>query len=113
MHEFGLCESILESVERRAAGRRVARVRVRIGTLHRVVGPALDQAFGFVSAGTVAEDAAVDLVVVPVRATCQSCAHEVESQDVVAVCPACSATELEMTAGDELILESLEIAVPT
>ena len=57
MHELGLCAGILEAVERRAAGRRVTRVRLRVGTLHRVVTPALDQAFELVAGGTVAEGA--------------------------------------------------------
>jgi hydrogenase nickel incorporation protein HypA/HybF len=105
-----MCESILDAVERRAAGRRVTRVRVRIGTLHRVVEPALDQAFSLVAGGTVAEDAAVDLVVVPVRATCRACGHTEESQDVVAVCAACGATEIDLAGGDELTLESIQLA---
>lgn len=79
MHELGLCEGILEAVERRAAGRRVAGVRVRVGELHQVVEPALAQAFELVAEGTVAEGAAVDLVVV---------------------------------AGDELVLESIQLAAP-
>ena len=67
MHELGLCEGILEAVERRAAGRRVTRVRVRVGAQHRVVSSAFEQSFALVSQGTVADGAAVDLVVVPVR----------------------------------------------
>ena len=65
MHELGLCESLLDAVERRAAGRRVLGVRFRVGEDHRVVGEALDQAFALVSTGTVAEGADVDLVLVP------------------------------------------------
>ncbi|HET9289505.1 MAG TPA: hydrogenase/urease maturation nickel metallochaperone HypA, partial [Actinomycetes bacterium] len=52
MHELGLCEGILEAVERRAAGRRVNRVRVRVGAQHRVVESAFDQSFALVSQGT-------------------------------------------------------------
>ena len=65
MHEVGLCESLLEAVERRAAGRRVLGVKVRVGEDHRVVDEALDQAFELVAAGTVAEGAQVELEVVP------------------------------------------------
>jgi hydrogenase nickel incorporation protein HypA/HybF len=45
MHEFGLCEGIVDAIQRRAAGRPVARVRVRIGVLHRVVTEAFQHAF--------------------------------------------------------------------
>ncbi|MBC9713930.1 hydrogenase maturation nickel metallochaperone HypA [Streptomyces sp. TRM66268-LWL] len=62
MHETGLCEAILDAVERRAKGRRVTGVKVRIGTLHAVSAPALAQSFELVSAGSVADGAVIDLV---------------------------------------------------
>ena len=65
MHELGLCEGLLDAVERRAAGRKVLGVRFRVGEDHRVVGEALDQAFAMLAAGTVAEGAEIDLVQVP------------------------------------------------
>jgi hydrogenase expression/formation protein HypC len=84
MHELGLCEGIVEAVERRAAGRRVARVRVRIGALHQVVPSALDQAFELVAGGTTAEGAAVDLVVTPVRVGCRACGHHTDAAELPA-----------------------------
>lgn len=62
MHEIGLCEGILDAVERRAGGRKVLAVRVRAGQRLCVVEPALDQAFTLVSEGTVAEGARVELI---------------------------------------------------
>jgi hydrogenase nickel incorporation protein HypA/HybF len=112
VHELGLCEGILEAVERRAAGRRVTRVRLRVGTLHRVVEPALDQAFSLVADGTVAEGAAVELVVVPVRAACGACGQVSETDQVPAACAACGATTLEVSGGDELVLESIQLEAP-
>ncbi|HEX8132916.1 MAG TPA: hydrogenase maturation nickel metallochaperone HypA [Actinomycetes bacterium] len=113
MHELGLCGGILEAVERRAAGRRVTRVRLRVGTLHRVSGPALDQAFSLLAGGTVAEGADIDLVVVPVRATCAACRQATEADEVPVVCPTCGSSELEVSGGDELVLESIQLQAPT
>ncbi len=62
MHELGLCEGILDAVQRRAAGREVAGVKVRVGEVLRVAEPALDQAFTLVSEGTVAEGARIEMV---------------------------------------------------
>ena len=62
MHEWGLCEGILDAVERRAAGREVVGVKVRIGEALRVAEPALDQAFTLVSEGTVAEGARIEMI---------------------------------------------------
>jgi hydrogenase nickel incorporation protein HypA/HybF len=109
VHEVGLCQGILEAVQRRAAGRRVTRVRIRVGARHRVVEPALDQAFALVSQGTVADGAALDLVVVPVRVRCLDCDHEAETTDALAACPACGGLDLETTGGDELILEAIQL----
>lgn len=112
VHEFGLCEGILDAVLARAAGRPVTRARVQIGALHRVDPAALEQAFEMVSAGTVAQDAAVDLVVVPVRLSCAACAWQAESEEPYAVCAACGGTDVAVDGGDELLLESISVAVP-
>ena len=37
MHEYGMCDGIVDAIQRRAAGRRVARVKVRVGVMHRIV----------------------------------------------------------------------------
>ncbi len=109
MHEIGLCESIMEAVEQRAAGRRVSGVCVRVGTLQRVWKPAFEQAFALVSAGTVAEGATVELVVLPVRSTCRTCANAAEAEEVPLACSACGGTELQIDGGDELMLESIRV----
>jgi hydrogenase nickel incorporation protein HypA/HybF len=83
-------------------------VRVRVGTLHRVVAAAFQQAFAHAAEGTEAEHAAVELVIIPVSATCQACGVVVEANDIIAVCPECGGTDLDLTAGEELILESIE-----
>ncbi len=62
--------------------------------------------------GTVAEGAAVDLVTVAARVACAACGHEAESDGLVVACPRCGATELELTGGDELVLESIQFEAP-
>ena len=109
MHEVSLGEAILDAVERRAAGRKVRRVKVRVGTLHRVVGPALDQGFALVSEGSVAEGADLEMVVVPVTVTCHSCGEHHHSDDQQFVCLSCGSEDVEVEGGEELMLESLEL----
>jgi hydrogenase nickel incorporation protein HypA/HybF len=105
-----MCEAILDAVQHRAAGRPVSGVRVRVGVLHRVVEPAIQTAFELVSAGTVADGAALDLVVLPARYRCARCAAATESGEPVAVCPGCGHAGLELVGGDELLLESITLA---
>jgi hydrogenase nickel incorporation protein HypA/HybF len=110
MHEFGLAEGVLDSVRRRAAGRPVSRVRVRAGVRHGVDEQSMAQAFQFVAAGTEADGAALDLVTVPVQLACRSCGYAADSFDVLATCPRCAGDAVDLSGGDELVLESLEYA---
>lgn len=107
MHELGLCEGIVEAVNRRAAGRPVARVRVRAGVLLRVVEPSLTQAFALLAAGTPAADAEVELTQVPAQLSCRECGHRGETSDPLATCPGCGSSDPQLSGGDELVLESI------
>jgi hydrogenase nickel incorporation protein HypA/HybF len=107
MHEFGLCEGVLAAVRQRAGGRQVAAIRVRFGVRHAVEQESLAQAFGMVAAGTEAAGAAVELVTVPATLTCRSCGSAAETADVLAGCPRCGSDDVEISGGDEMVLESI------
>jgi hydrogenase nickel incorporation protein HypA/HybF len=110
MHEFGLCQSIIEAVQRRAAGRPVTEVRLQIGALHRVQEEAMNQAFAFAATGTVAQNARVAVITLPVRMTCDGCATQSQGDEMIPACPHCEATTLTLVGGDELMLESVRFA---
>jgi hydrogenase nickel incorporation protein HypA/HybF len=107
VHEFGFAQGVLDAVRQRAAGRPVRRVRVRAGVRHRLDEASMAQAFGFVAAGTEADGAALDLVLVPARLACRTCGRDAETYDVLARCPGCAGEAVDLTGGDELVLESL------
>jgi len=108
MHEWGYCEGILDAVRRRAAGRRVKRVRLQVGVLHRLDQGALQQAFSVTASGSEAEDAIVDLVFIPTRWRCRVCGDGSEAAGIIMVCSSCGGIEVEVSGGDEMILESVE-----
>jgi hydrogenase nickel incorporation protein HypA/HybF len=113
MHEFGLCEGVLDAVRARAGGRPVAAVRVRFGVRHAVDQESLSLAFQNVAAGTEAADAA-ELVTVPASIGCRSCGFDGETTDLLAVCPSCASSDVRLTGGDEMTLESVTyVPVPT
>jgi len=107
MHEFGLCEGVLSAVRQRADGRRVTGVRVRSGVRHAVDQESLAQAFSVVAEGTEAAGAAVELVTVPALIACRDCGVAGETTDLLAVCPRCASTDVEISGGDEMVLESI------
>jgi hydrogenase nickel incorporation protein HypA/HybF len=108
VHEMGIAGAVLRAVERRAAGRRVRRARVRAGALLHISGTALNQAFVAVSDGTVADGAQLDVVVEPARVGCRSCGRTVTCDRMLAACPDCGGTRLDLHSGDGLTLEAVE-----
>jgi hydrogenase nickel incorporation protein HypA/HybF len=107
VHEFGLCEGVLEAVQKRAAGRPVTGIRVRCGVRHAVDPDSMAQAFGMVAAGTEADGADVEVVTVPATVTCHGCGADSESTDLLPVCPRCGSADVDLNGGDELTLESV------
>lgn len=110
VHELGYCEGVLDAVERRAAGRPVARVGVRVGALHRIEPAAFQHSFALVAAGGVAAGATTELVVVPAQGYCQPCSSSFESTDSMPACPGCGRPADAVTGGDELVLEWVQYA---
>lgn len=108
MHEIGLCEGVLAAVERRAAGRPVAAIRVQVGALLHVVPDAFQQSFALVAAGGVADGAATDVVVTPVTGRCRACDAPFSCMDPLPACPSCGSVALDRDGGEELVLESIE-----
>ncbi|MGI8574341.1 MAG: hydrogenase maturation nickel metallochaperone HypA [Egibacteraceae bacterium] len=107
MHEIGMCESVLAAVERRADGRPVAGLTVRVGTLLRVQPEAFAQSFELVAAGSVADGAHPELVFVPVQGTCDDCGATFDSRDPTPACPTCGSVRVTREGGDDLVLESI------
>lgn len=110
MHEIGLCQELVLAAHRRAAGRTVRGVRVQVGVLHRVDAPSMDQAFELLTHGTELEGARLDMVTVPATVRCAACGVCSATSDPLPACPACGALDPQMTGGDELMLESIELA---
>ncbi|MEO3874329.1 hydrogenase maturation nickel metallochaperone HypA [Nonomuraea sp. B12E4] len=107
MHEIGLCEGLVELIQQQGAGRRVTTARVRVGARHAVVDAAFEQAFALAAAGTLVQDAKVELVVTPMTVGCRACGGRSRSVDVLAACPHCGDDAVDLSGGDELVLESV------
>lgn len=115
MHETGIAAEILDIAKREAAQRGAAgitAVTVRVGDLAGVAPEALEFAFEALCAGTNAAGARLVIERVPMRARCRVCGRETEPEpDLVLWCAECG-TPLEVLAGQELLVESLEIREP-
>jgi hydrogenase nickel incorporation protein HypA/HybF len=109
MHELALAEAIVRTVTEHAGGDRVAKVELRVGHLRQVVPGALAFAFEVVAKGTPAEGAELEIEAVPVRVACRACGAESDVDGFPLSCPACGSGETDVVAGEELLVEAIEL----
>jgi hydrogenase nickel incorporation protein HypA/HybF len=111
MHEMGVCDAIVDAAVRRARGRPVTGVRVRLSG-HPVDPGVIDQGFRLAAAGTAVEGARVELVVRPPAVRCRDCGSRTEASDArsLVACRRCGGVDVESAGGDEVVLESITFA---
>jgi hydrogenase nickel incorporation protein HypA/HybF len=109
MHELAIADAVVRIASDHAQGRRVVTVRVAAGHLRQVVPDSLAFAFELVAAGTPVEGAELVLREVPTRVRCNACGVESEQPDLPLACRACGGFGVEVTAGEELLVEEIEI----
>jgi len=109
MHELSIAEALVAIAARHAGDRRVHRVEVKVGHLRQVVPAALDFAFSLVAEGTPVAGAELVLEEVPAGGRCRDCGTEAELPGLPLTCPRCGGLDLEVTAGEELLVDTLEL----
>ncbi len=110
MHELGITQSIVVIAAERAAGRKVTRVTLEIGSLSAVMPDAIRFCFDVVTKGSVIEGAVIDIVEIPARAKCKDCGTEVTLATVVMRC-SCGSQRLELLSGEEFNIKSMDVEV--
>ena len=109
MHELSIAESIVRIADRHAAGRPVTAVEVKVGHLRQVVPSALEFAFELVAQGTAVEGAELRIEEIPAAGVCRACGAESRFDGFPLACGACDGFDVEVTQGEELLVESLEL----
>lgn len=113
MHEYSLVRALLDRVESEARAHGATAVHgltLRLGELSGVEADLFQSAFDLCREGSVCAGAELTLVTVPPRWECPSCGTELRRGELLR-CPECE-VPARMTAGDELILERMEMEVP-
>lgn len=112
MHEFSLCESIIETITtqtRQQGFNQVRRVWLEIGALANVELDALRFAFEIARQDTVAATAELDIITLPGRAWCLDCAETVTVNQYFDPCPRCGGYQWRLTGGNEMRIKELEV----
>jgi hydrogenase nickel incorporation protein HypA/HybF len=112
MHEFDLCERLLDQVADEHAKRRFAtvkRVRVEIGQLSSADPEAMLHAFEILARGTFLEGADFAIERVPSQGDCLDCGASVVVTEPPAVCPSCQGTRLLAAPGSGTRFVEIEV----
>jgi hydrogenase nickel incorporation protein HypA/HybF len=112
MHEFAVCQDMLQQIETIAADEQataVEAITVRIGPLSGIEAHLLSQAFPLAAAGTVAENAELIIEALPIKVKCQLCGAETEAKANRLICGKCGDYHTQLLSGDEMLLASLEL----
>ena len=109
MHELAIAESVVAIVERHARGRRVVGVEVKVGHLRQVVPSALTFAFELLVEGTALEGAELQIENVAAAGICRDCGADTVLPSFPLQCTRCGRLDIEVTAGEELVVDSLEL----
>lgn len=112
MHELSITQDMLElalSEAEKVNARRIGKISLVIGEMTGVVDDSVKFYFDFISKDTIARDAALIFKKIPVKARCRRCGREFTVSDLNWICPDCRGTSLEITSGNELYLESIEV----
>jgi hydrogenase nickel incorporation protein HypA/HybF len=80
-----------------------------VGPLSGVEAGLLEHAYPIAAAGTLAEHATLTVETVPVRVRCRSCGAETGVEPNRLVCGACSDWQVDVVAGEEMLLKRVEI----
>ncbi|HEV7529552.1 MAG TPA: hydrogenase maturation nickel metallochaperone HypA [Solirubrobacteraceae bacterium] len=109
MHELSIAQAVLDVATRHAKGRRVVKVEVRVGHLRQVVPDSLEFAFALLTPGTALDGCELEISHVPAAGRCRQCGARSVLQDFPLRCMRCEGLDLEVIAGEELLVDALEL----
>jgi hydrogenase nickel incorporation protein HypA/HybF len=111
MHELPVTQNILDIALRHAGdAKKITRINLVIGDLSSVVGDSVKFYWDMLSKETIAEGADLHFIRIKTRFRCSVCNHEFEQSNSKGfTCPKCSSKKVQVVAGKEFRMDSIEV----
>ena len=112
MHEMAITRSMLNLVleeTAKSSSNRVTMINIVLGEMSGVVDRCVQFYFDYMSRDTPAEGAELCFHKVPNQAKCRKCGNVFSPRDIFWSCDKCGSMAIEITAGNELFVESIEV----
>ncbi|MGI6065882.1 MAG: hydrogenase maturation nickel metallochaperone HypA [Bacillota bacterium] len=115
MHEMAITESVVEIVLKHAelaGAKKVVHVRLKIGEVRDIIHDLMEKCFRFIARGTIADEAELEIIKVPLVVRCARC--EKENREYISnyaemKCNHCGSTDLKLVSGNEFFIEDIKI----
>lgn len=112
MHEQSIVESLLaialENAEK-ANARKIRKIYLVVGELSGVVEEHANYYFNFLTRDTIAEGATIEYNRIPAKVRCRNCGTDFTAENLDFHCPQCGNEKVDIIAGRELYMDSMEI----
>ena len=112
MHEVSVIEEIVETVReeiKKYPGAKVESVSLRIGKMRQFVPDIMKFCYDVASKGTALDGSILLLTEIPVQIFCRRCEMTTELDEYDFHCPDCQSVDIQVIAGNELILDSIKL----
>lgn len=113
VHELSICNAVARIVSDAAGDRRVQAVRLDVGHLRQVAPDTLGYCWDIAVRATPLEGVRLSINHIPARITCGGCDAVTEISVLVLRCGTCDSTDVTLVAGDELSVNSIDVADPS
>lgn len=109
MHEFSLCQSVINIAKKAAENnsKKVSKVVVKIGNLAGVDVESFEFWFPVAAKDSVLEQAKLEIIHEQAIAKCKACEHEFELTRLYEQCPICGSFEKDILKGKDMFVESI------
>jgi len=109
MHELSICRSIVDIVDRHAAGRTVDIVRLQVGQLRQIVPETLVYCWSLINEDTAYAGTRLEVDQVPASIECGDCGQLTALDEPVLACSSCGCTRVTIVSGEEFLITSMDV----
>ena len=112
MHELAIVEGILGAVipqVEKYGGGQIVSIKLKLGEMAGIIPSCVEEYFGLMAKGTIAEGARLDMEFIPVAIRCNECGYEGGVERHKYICPDCGSVNFRITAGREYFVDSVEV----